>query len=98
VAVLEALAAGTPVLLTPGCGFPEAQAAGAGRIVDPGAGPLARALLEMLSDPSRLERMGRAGRALVERRYAWDRIVDALLEAYREGIALHRAPPGAVPP
>lgn len=94
VAVLEALAAGTPVLLTPGCGFPEAQAAGAGRIVDPATGPLAQALLEMLSDARGLQAMGRAGRGLVERRYSWDRVVDALLEAYREGVARHRAPAG----
>jgi glycosyltransferase involved in cell wall biosynthesis len=90
-AVLEAMAARTAVLLTPGCGFPEVAAAGAGRIVEDEAEGLQRALLDMLADPAKLARMGEAGRALVERDYCWDRIVDRLLEAYTESIGLHRA-------
>jgi glycosyltransferase involved in cell wall biosynthesis len=90
-AVLEAMAARTAVLLTPGCGFPEVVAAGAGRIVEDTGEGLQRALVEMLADPATLARMAEAGRALVERDYSWDRIVDRLLEAYTESIGLHRA-------
>jgi glycosyltransferase involved in cell wall biosynthesis len=90
-AVLEAMAARTAVLLSAGCAFPQVEAAGAGRIVEDGVQGLQRALAEMLADPARLARMGEAGRALVERDYSWDRIVDRLLEAYAESIGLHRA-------
>jgi glycosyltransferase involved in cell wall biosynthesis len=90
IAVLEALAAGTAVLLTPGCNFPEVEAAGAGRIVKQEPGALEQALCEMLADREELERMGNAGRNLVEREYSWERVVDRLLDAYVEGIDLHR--------
>ncbi|MFN8452444.1 MAG: glycosyltransferase [Anaerolineae bacterium] len=43
-AALEALAAGLPVILSPGCNLPEAAEAGAGLIVEPQVEPLAAAL------------------------------------------------------
>src|SRR5689334_16943283 len=58
-AVLEALASGTAVLLSPGCNFPEVAPAGVGRISDPSPTPLAQALAEMLADPDALRAMGK---------------------------------------
>jgi len=44
---------------------------------------LARVLAEVVSDPGRAREMGRAGRALAEERFSWDRIADRTVEVYR---------------
>jgi glycosyltransferase involved in cell wall biosynthesis len=84
-AVLEALASATPVLLSRGCHFPEAEAAGAGRVVDATPHDLAEALGPLLSDTARLAAMGQRGLALVTRDYSWKAVVSRLEEAYGEG-------------
>jgi hypothetical protein len=43
---------------------------------------LATAIAALLDDPARRERLGRAGRRINAERFAWDRIVDAYLQAY----------------
>lgn len=83
-AVLEALASGTAVLLSPGCHFPEAESAGAGRIVSPDPDSLAAALAQLLAHPDCLKVMGKSGYDLVRRNYSWDRITDELVDAYLE--------------
>lgn len=85
-AVLEALASSTAVLLSPGCHFPEVETAGAGRIVQPEPNALAKAICELLSDPEKMKQMGKKGREFVSRRYSWDIITDQLIDAYSEGI------------
>jgi len=89
-AVLEALAHSTAVLLSPGCHFPEVEEAGAGRIADLGPEALSEALTDLLSAPGRLKEMGLKGRTLVETKYSWDTITDQLEEAYTEGIERYR--------
>jgi sugar transferase (PEP-CTERM/EpsH1 system associated) len=49
----------------------------------------ARATLALLGDPARRRALGRAARALVERRYAWPVIRDQLLDAYRLAMENH---------
>lgn len=93
-AVLEALASATAVLLSPGCHFPGVEATGAGRIVPAQPEELAAALADLMSHPDRLRRMGQAGRDLVARDYSWDRITDQLLETYLEGIHRNAAQNG----
>ncbi|HMA53595.1 MAG TPA: glycosyltransferase, partial [Acidobacteriota bacterium] len=90
VAVLEALAHSTAVLLSPGCHFPEAQKAGAARVADPDPESWARELASLLKAPQKLQEMGRKGRALVERHYSWDAITDRLEAVYLEGIERSR--------
>ena len=85
-AVLEALASKTAVMLSPGCGFPEVASAGAGRVVDADSRKMAEALIDLLGDRDRLRRMGEAGLRLVARDYSWGVIVDRLLATYEEGI------------
>lgn len=89
-AVLEAMASGTAVLLSPGCHFPEVEAAGAGRVVARASDALANALREMMPDPVRLRVMGEKARDLVRRDYTWDRVADQMLETYEEGLARRR--------
>jgi len=86
-AVLEALACGLPVILTPGCHFPEAEQAGAGVVVERAVAPLAGALRALLSDVDRRAAMSRAARALVERCYTWPQVVAQLDDAYLAAIA-----------
>lgn len=85
-AVLEALASGTAVLLSPGCHFPEVEKAGAGRIVSLEPAAIANALDGLLADAPRLRSMGERGRAFVRETYSWDRIAATMVEVYAEGI------------
>lgn len=86
-AVLEALANGTAVMLSPQCHFPEVESAGAGMIVEAEVEPMAAKMRELLADPSRLRAMGEAGRQLVSEHYSWDAITDRLIELYRQAEA-----------
>jgi len=90
-AVLEALANATAVLLSPGCHFPEVEKAGAGRIVKPEADALSKALVDLLDNPEMLKEMGKKGRDFVLQHYSWDTITDQLIEAYIEGIERNSA-------
>lgn len=81
-AVLEAMACGLPVLLTPGCHFPEAAEQGAGLVVPRAVEPLGAALSALLTDRQRRASMGRRARALVGAWYTWPRVVSHLVDAY----------------
>lgn len=94
-AVLEALASGTAVLLSPGCHFPEVEPAGAGRIVPPEPGAIAAALTDLLLQPDGLRPMGLAGRRFVARSYTWDAIAAQLEEAYEDGVTRYNRSAGA---
>ena len=61
ITVLEALACGTPVVLSPGCGLPQVDGV-AGIVTDGSAGEAADALLALLRDPARARKLGEAGR------------------------------------
>jgi glycosyltransferase involved in cell wall biosynthesis len=86
-AVLEAMACGLPVLLTPGCHFPEAAEAGAGLVVAREVSALCDALRLLLTDGERRASMGRSARELVHARYAWPQVVTQLENVYRAVIA-----------
>lgn len=90
-AVLEALASSTAVLLTPGCNFPESERAGAGRVVRNDVASLTEGLRDLLSTPHELRQMGCRGVRLVNENYTWNRIADSLLEAYADGVARYRS-------
>ena len=81
-AALEAMAAGLPVILSPGCNLPEAAEAGAGLVVEPQVEPLAAALRSLLPDAERRLFMGAAGRALVRERFTWAAVAAQLERVY----------------
>jgi len=83
VAILEAMACGTPVVISKDCFFPEAAERGAAVCVGLDARELASALVSVLSDESLQERMGKSGRELVIEKYTWTRIAARMIEAYR---------------
>lgn len=86
VACLEAMAAGLPLLITPGCNLPEVADAGAGLVVKCGPGEVATGLERLLSDRQAGSRMGRRGRALVEQKFTWPIIARQTIAAYDRAI------------
>lgn len=86
VSVLEAMAAGLPVVSTPVGGIPEAVTDGVeGYLVQPGnVEMLADRLGRLLGDAELRRRMGRAARQKVERSFAVERIVPQIDLLYKE--------------
>jgi glycosyltransferase involved in cell wall biosynthesis len=84
--VLEALAAGTPVVASRLSGIPEAVVDGeTGWTFEPGdARALAGILDAVAADRAQLERYGRAARARYEARHTIDRMVEGTLAVYGE--------------
>lgn len=83
-AILEALASATAVLISPGCYFPQVASAGAGRVVAAEVDSLAGALRDLLSDRDRLREMGLSGRRLVLERYTWSEVARQMMDSYEE--------------
>ncbi len=85
-AVLEALAAGTPVIASEVGGIPEMVAPGeTGVLFKPGdADSLRRAIVDVMAFPERRARMGEAARRVMKERFSREAHVRALLEAYAE--------------
>jgi glycosyltransferase involved in cell wall biosynthesis len=85
--VLEAMAAGCPVVVTPEVGSAGVvRDAGAGLVVRGDAGELARALRTILSDRDMAQTMGDAGRKIVAERFNWECIAEEMERAYKEVI------------
>jgi poly(glycerol-phosphate) alpha-glucosyltransferase len=82
-AVLEAMACRLPVLLTPGCNFPEAVAGGAAMEVEASVSGTESGLQRLLSlrDAER-QKMGCSGRKLVADRYTWDGVAQQTVQLY----------------
>jgi poly(glycerol-phosphate) alpha-glucosyltransferase len=89
-AVLEAMAARLPVLVTRQCNL-DVEAFGGGLLAEPDAASVARQLHALLdlSDADR-RAMGERGRREVEARYTWPRVARDLAGAY--GWLLGRGP------
>jgi glycosyltransferase involved in cell wall biosynthesis len=85
VSVIEALAAGTPVVATRVGGVPDIVRDGEdGFLVEPGESEaFAERLAELARDAALRERLGAAGRARVLPRYAVERLVDDIDRLYR---------------
>jgi glycosyltransferase involved in cell wall biosynthesis len=91
----EALACGTPVVATAVGAVPEVVTPETGVLVpprDPGA--LADAILSLLDDPARRERMGAAGRERMARHFSWERCGERTAAVYAD---VRSGVPGAAP-
>ena len=94
--ILEAWARARAVLMTEACHLPEGFSEGAALRVAPGEEGIEAALLELFGlPPAELQAMGRRGRALIERDYAWPVVTGRFLALY-EWLAGGAAPPAFV--
>jgi glycosyltransferase involved in cell wall biosynthesis len=82
--ILDAMACGKAVVGTRAGGIPEVVADGQTGLLVPPRDPaaLARAIVELLSDPQRRDRMGAAALARVRARFSADRMVRETLQVY----------------
>lgn len=80
----EAMACGIPVISTTGGALPEV--AGDAAVLVPPKDPaaLAKAIIDLLSDPERAERLGKAGYKRVMEQFTWKNAAEKTVEAYRE--------------
>jgi glycosyltransferase involved in cell wall biosynthesis len=87
--IIEAMAAGLPVVATNVGGIPELVLEGrTGRLVPPGnPDALARALLDLLEHPELAAEFGRAGRRRIEETYSFDRMVEQFETLYLTELA-----------
>ncbi len=90
-AILEALASATPVIISPGCNFPEIASVNAGVIVDTEPNVIAKQLVELLTSSEKLDSMGERGFTLIGQNYSWDQITDQIVNIYLEGLQRYRA-------
>jgi poly(glycerol-phosphate) alpha-glucosyltransferase len=86
VAGIEAMAAGLPVIVTPGCNLPEVSAWDAGLIVNPEPEAVAQGLVTLFADIDAARRWGDNGLRLVREKFTWDRIARQACEFYEQGI------------
>ena len=86
--VLEAMAAGCPVVVTPEVGAADiVRESAAGVVLGGDPAELGEGIRRLLSDPVELERMGERGREFVRHRYTWQVVSRQMEEAYRHVIA-----------
>ena len=98
IAVVEAMACGTPVLVSDRVNiWREIVADGAGRAEAPNVEAFAAAMVSLLQDEPRRRAMGEAARASVARRYQWNAIAADLERLYAQIIETHRSPATVLP-
>lgn len=82
----EAMAAGTPVVVTRTCSWAEIEREGTGRWVAQEPQAIAAALDEIVDNPTLARAMGERGRALVERAYSWRATARIVADAYASAL------------
>jgi glycosyltransferase involved in cell wall biosynthesis len=84
-AAVEALAAGVPVVLSAGAGIAhDVLHAGAGLVISPDPGEIARAVERILNDSELACQLGSRAQALVRSRYRADAVAAQLVKLYAE--------------
>ncbi|MHB8813059.1 MAG: glycosyltransferase [Steroidobacteraceae bacterium] len=88
IAVVEAMGAGLPVIVTEGCGLADfVRRHGAGTVTDGSVGALRSALAELLVNSDRRRAMGEAGREAARRELSLDAFGARLENLYRSVLA-----------
>ncbi len=87
VAVVEAMAAGTPVVISDGVGiYQEVATANAGLVASRTASGVAEAILRLLNDEPFARQCGANGRVLVRTTFTWEQAAAQLEDVYRKSI------------
>ena len=87
VALLEALSAGLPLVITDECNFPEVGDSRAGFVVRPNDSETASALMSLLDSADLRREMSENARRLVRSNYTWERIAEKMFTLYENVIA-----------
>lgn len=85
--IIEAMAAGTPVVVTRTCPWPEIETARCGFWVAQESREIADAVIHILRHPAEAEAMGECGKALARASYNWDSIAREMADHYAAAIA-----------
>ena len=89
--VLEAMAVGCPVVLTPEVGLaPAVRAVDAGIVAEGAPHMLAAAINMLLGDDGLRRRMGEAGRQTARKDFSWDAIAASMDQVYRDCMSEER--------
>ena len=86
-AILEALMAGLPVVISRQCNFPEVSERDAGFVVEPNDAAVTGAISTLLSDDQLRTRMGCNARNLVREKYTWDVVAASMAGLYQRLVA-----------
>jgi glycosyltransferase involved in cell wall biosynthesis len=90
----EAMACGTPVVVTRAGALPEVVDDSCGIIVEPAnAGALRDAIRQLLDDPGKRARMGKNGRKKTVERFSWPIAARTTLDVYKDVIKDYRSAP-----
>ena len=90
--VLEAMAAGRPVIVTPEVGLaPVVASIGAGLVAEGGPESLSRAMAALLGDPAQRLEMGRRGQRAVAEQFTWPAVAAQMESLYQSVITRERA-------
>jgi len=85
--VLEAMAAGRPVVITPEVGLADVvRESGAGVVMDGDPQTLGAALRSLLADPAGADAMGARGAAVVAQRFGWTAVASEMETVYRQAL------------
>ncbi|WP_293070230.1 glycosyltransferase family 4 protein [Moorena sp. SIO4A5] len=91
ISVLEALAVGLPVLVTPGVALASVvEKHQLGYVTELDVKVIASALENYLTNPQEVKEMGTRGRQLIFEQYTWKRIAANLIDIYQA--ILHQKP------
>ena len=91
--VLEAMAAGRPVVVTPEVGAADVvRDAGAGLVAGGDAASLGAAIARLADDPGLADALGARGRSVAGQQFTWDAVA-ARMETLYERVASGRRPP-----
>lgn len=84
--VLEAMACGTPVIVTNNCGVSECIGKDVGCTIDYDKNKLHNAMFKILSDEGLKTRLGEMGKELVYEKFSWGEIISNIENMYSEVI------------
>ncbi len=83
ITILEALACGTPVIVTDRCGLADVINGQAGLVVPYEKEELQHALLQMLGDDKMRREFGERGKLLVREKFNWEKIAEQIENVYQ---------------